>query len=180
MLTIVAAVIAVTGTLLGSIVTFVFQRKIADRAAAVTLADRLRQDRLAAYAAYAEAVLQFRQTQQDRWGRQQEDPEGEPYLLAKAESHRKRAVARTALLRVHLVTDDPRLRELGEAALEQTRQIHEAVDRDRWLDQADAALDAITHFINEAALSLQATAGQVNSPRLTDTSFVLSVGDERR
>jgi hypothetical protein len=68
--------------------TFVFQRQMSDRTAAIAFAERMRQDRLAVYSAFAEASIQYRQSELDRWHRFNEDPDGEPYRTARAESYR--------------------------------------------------------------------------------------------
>ncbi|RMI29323.1 hypothetical protein [Nocardia stercoris] len=62
------ALIAVGGTLLGSIVTFGFQRLTADRTVRQGFRERLRQDRLSAYSAFAAVVMEYRHFENDRTG----------------------------------------------------------------------------------------------------------------
>lgn len=56
-----ASVIAVVGTLLGSAVTYVFQRVNAGRVETFARDERLRQERIAAYSGFAEAITELRQ-----------------------------------------------------------------------------------------------------------------------
>ncbi|MER7664471.1 hypothetical protein [Streptomyces sp. NPDC096193] len=51
------AVIAVIGTLLGSLITHVFQRQTTERAAQLARSEQLRQDRISAYSAFAGALV---------------------------------------------------------------------------------------------------------------------------
>ena len=62
------AAIAVAGTLLGSAVTYLFQQRVAQRAEAFSQSERLRQERLAAYSAFAEAIMVYRQSQYTQRG----------------------------------------------------------------------------------------------------------------
>jgi hypothetical protein len=61
-----AALIAITGTLLGSSATFYFQRHTTDCAATLAFAARIRQDRLETYIAFAGAAIRYRQSELDR------------------------------------------------------------------------------------------------------------------
>jgi uncharacterized membrane protein YccC len=70
-----AAVIAVLGTLLGSALTFYFQRKSDDRSERQQVARHLREERMRAYAAFVEAVSEYRSSQFDRWNRGREEPD---------------------------------------------------------------------------------------------------------
>jgi hypothetical protein len=55
-----ASLIAVVGTLLGSLSTFLFQQRTAVRAEVAVREERLRQERLAAYSAFAAAVTELK------------------------------------------------------------------------------------------------------------------------
>jgi hypothetical protein len=55
-----ASVIAVAGTLLGSVVTHVLQRRTAGHAERFARDERLRQERLTVYSVFAEAVMAYR------------------------------------------------------------------------------------------------------------------------
>ncbi|GAA4520517.1 hypothetical protein GCM10023191_097580 [Actinoallomurus oryzae] len=59
---------AVVGTLVGSVVTYLLQRRSAEHAERSAREQRLWQERLQAYSAFAEATIEFRRSQYDRWG----------------------------------------------------------------------------------------------------------------
>jgi hypothetical protein len=71
-----ASLIAVGGTLLGSLTTHLFQRLNNDRAERLALQRRLREERLASYSAFIAALVEYRRTQYDRVNRRIEDAEG--------------------------------------------------------------------------------------------------------
>src|SRR5262245_51284043 len=77
------SVVAVAGTLLGAVVTYPFQRLAAKQ-------QRLRDERIAAYTAFAAAVEDFRHGQAERFFSRQKDPDGEAFRLAYHEGHRLR------------------------------------------------------------------------------------------
>src|SRR5689334_10935454 len=61
------SLVAVAGTLLGSTLTYVFQRRTAGRAEQFARGERLRQERLSAYSAFAEAVMDYRHEELTVW-----------------------------------------------------------------------------------------------------------------
>ncbi|MTE16247.1 hypothetical protein [Nocardia aurantiaca] len=151
---VISALIAVAGTLLGSGATFLFQRITADRAAGQAAAERLRQDRLNAYNAFADMALEYRRTQIDRWYRIQE---GGPDIeeATRAESYTKRTALRSALLRVQLLTSDTRLHELGSKIIEVTQAIHRAADLQARNERGDESKAMIDAFVKHAAIEVQ-------------------------
>lgn len=64
---IVTSVIAVLGTLLGSTVTHAFQQRSAMRTELSSRQERLRQERLDVYGAYAGLLVEFRQAMLHHW-----------------------------------------------------------------------------------------------------------------
>ena len=156
------AVIAVLGTLLGSIVTYVFQRRSTERAAAFAYVERQRQERLDSYSGFAGALVRYRQAEVDRWHRWSEDPDGEPHQLAKAETHRRRAEAFDALFRVQLLTDDSEVRQAATDAVDVISEVHRAADLADREVRGKAARDAIDRFVAVAATRLR-PAGPVEA-----------------
>lgn len=157
------ALIAVAGTLLGAGTTFLFQRSTADRAASQAFAERLRQDRLNAYNAFADAAVEYRGSENDRWFRLRENDDAAVRAAIQA-AHSKRTVARSALLRIALLTSDIRLQELGRETIEVSRSISDADDpeqRETSSDQAKSLLDA---FIKLAASEIQAPSIHLRLP----------------
>lgn len=145
------SVVAVAGTLLGSVITHVFQRLASDRGELFARSEALRQERIAAYSAFAEAVENYRHGQADRWYRKKEAPDGEAFTTARSEAHRLRTAARQVHYRVKLLTDDPEVNVAAERAYECTREISNARDQaDRDTRDAQAKL-AIEEFVARAS-----------------------------
>ncbi|MFE3984448.1 hypothetical protein ACFXPR_08185 [Nocardia tengchongensis] len=153
----VTALIAVAGTLLGSIVTHYFQRASANRTIRLTFSERLRQDRLSAYNAFAGAAIEYRHHQIERWHRLKQDPDAE--LNSRSEAFSKKAALKTELLRVQLLSDDLQLHRLAEDAIEAIRQIQRsgvaASDADEHERRYLAATAAIDEFVRYAAVGVQ-------------------------
>ncbi|MGW4030851.1 hypothetical protein ACWEFL_16275 [Streptomyces sp. NPDC004838] len=145
------AVIAVIGTLLGSVVTHVLQSRTSDRAAAFSRAERLRQERIAAYSAFAGALVDYRRGQNDRWYRAREAPGGAAAEEARIDSYRLRSSAHQALIRVQLVCEDPKTLELAASAFEVTNCMHEAADEDDRSRRSEQARETLSEFIGAAA-----------------------------
>ncbi|GAA3080634.1 hypothetical protein GCM10020000_78110 [Streptomyces olivoverticillatus] len=145
------SVVAVAGTLLGSVITHTFQRLASRRGELFTRSEALRQERIAAYSTFAAAVEDYRHGQANRWYRKQGDPDGEAFITARDEAHRLRTVARQALYKVKLLTDDREVTLAAELAYQCTRDVSIAQDqRDR--DSRDTqARQAIEAFVSRAA-----------------------------
>ena len=145
------SVVAVGGTLLGSVVTHAFQRLASRRNELFTRSEALRQERIATYSAFAAAVEDYRHGQAGRWYRKREDPNGEAFIAARNEAHRLRTVARQALYRVKLLTDDREVILAAEQAYHCTREVSVAQDQaehDRRDTQAKQAIEA---FVSRAS-----------------------------
>ncbi|WP_438302320.1 hypothetical protein ACSHXN_46660 (plasmid) [Streptomyces sp. HUAS TT11] len=142
------SVVAVVGTLLGAVATYPFQRLAAKQ-------QRLRDERIAAYTAFAAAVEDFRHGQAERFFRKQENPEREAYRVAYHEGHRLRTAARQAFYRVKLVTEDHALVARAGAALNQTRDISGAESEVERRRLNDAAGEAIEVFVDYASKHVQ-------------------------
>lgn len=99
-----ASLIAVVGTLLGSLSTFLFQQRTAVRAEVSAREERLRQERLAAYSAFAAAVTELKRGVVAAWLRRS-DPGG--HGVAPAEADRLGAFAEAARFRLLLVSGRP-------------------------------------------------------------------------
>ncbi|MYW66701.1 hypothetical protein GTY65_21920 [Streptomyces sp. SID8379] len=146
-----AALIAVFGTLLGSMVTHYFQGRATVRSAELARAEQLRQERISSYSAFAGALHDYRRSQNDRWFRAHEDGPGTQAEASRFASYEARMSARAALVRVQLVCADPQLRHLADEAFECTNCLHEAADetdRDRRSQRCKQALNA---FVAAAA-----------------------------
>jgi hypothetical protein len=146
---VVGSLIAVAGTLLGSLSTYWFQQRGARRSEATARAERLRQERLIACSEFAAAVADLKRAVIAVWLRR--DRRVTEYQTAYAESDRLGAVAQAAKFRMLLVIDDPGLRELADVAIGHVDGLFSAVDTAD-LKAREAALEAhLSAFVTRAA-----------------------------
>ena len=146
-----ASVVAVGGTLLGAVITHLFQLFTSRRSEQFARSEALRQERIATFSAFATAVEDYRRGQADRWFRKQRDPEGESFIEARDEAHRLRTAARQVLYRVKLLTDDSEVIRAAERAYDCTRDLSTARDkaeRDVFDTQSKQAIEA---FVDQAS-----------------------------
>jgi hypothetical protein len=94
------ALVAVAGTLGGATMTYIFGRHAAAEAESFARREQVRQDRLAAYLSFAEALSAFRWACYERWHREHDDPRGDAAKTAAVEYYRMLSAAENALLRV--------------------------------------------------------------------------------
>jgi hypothetical protein len=124
---VLASLIAVAGTLLGSLSTYLFQRRTALHAEAVARTERLRQDRLAACGSYAAAVTEVKRAVITAWFRR--DVRDDEWREAMTEADRLGAAAEGAYVRMLLLTDDADLRRLADAVFAQIAVLRAAADK---------------------------------------------------
>jgi hypothetical protein len=115
--TIIASAIAVLGTLLGSGLTLAFQQRTTDKGHQFTRYERLRQERLDAYSAYAGALINYRRCLIHLWFCEHEQPPHEDPGVVRVRAYDLRSNAQEALFRVQMLTDDEALSEAAEAVL---------------------------------------------------------------
>ncbi|WP_255954548.1 hypothetical protein [Streptomyces odontomachi] len=115
--TIIASGIAVLGTLLGSGITLAFQQCTADRSHQFTRREKLRQERLDAYSAYAGALINYRRCLVHLWFCEHEQPPPEDPDTVRVRAYDLRSNAQEALFRVQMLTDDETLSGAAEDAL---------------------------------------------------------------
>jgi len=149
------ALIAVFGTLAGVVVTNTAQNRRAQRAEEVALRERLRQERITAYAEFARSVMEFRSSQYRRWRKREAEPDDEPYETVRYESHQRRAQAWYALYRVRLVAGEARdLVELGTTAMDLATRIDEAEDVEELRSIGGRTRGAVEEFIDRASVQV--------------------------
>ncbi|MET9517238.1 hypothetical protein [Streptomyces sp. NPDC002994] len=149
------ALIAVIGTLLGSVATHFFQRQTAERAAALTRAEQLRQERISTYSAFAGALVDYRRAQNDRWHRRAEAPDSADARNSRLDSYAQRSAARQALIRVQLICADSQVVQLALTAFDFVHCMHEATDASERARRSAEADDALARFIEAAAPSVR-------------------------
>ncbi|MBT2397743.1 hypothetical protein [Streptomyces sp. ISL-100] len=149
------ALIAVIGTLLGSVATHFFQRQTAERAAALTRAEQLRQERISTYSAFAGALVDYRRAQNDRWHRRAEAPDSADARNSRLDSYAQRSAARQALIRVQLVCAGRQVVQLALSAFDFVHCMHEATDASERARRSVEADNALARFIEAAAPSVR-------------------------
>lgn len=164
---VVASLVAVVGTLLGSSSTYWFQQRVAQRVEATARQERLRAERLVACSEFAAAVTDlrrgvvavwFRRGRKDRV-RADKDQAVADYYAAQAEADRLGAVALGAKFRMLLVFDDPGLRELADDAFRQVDAIESAADKAE-VEALDARFEAHMSMFMATAAKLLAVGQQ--------------------
>ncbi|MDT0456440.1 hypothetical protein RM550_11950 [Streptomyces sp. DSM 41527] len=106
---VLASVVAVVGTLMGSWVTYSFQRRSADRADRVRGQELLRREQLVAFSAFIGILMEYRKNLYLRWRLRDEAAPEEQRVRERDETYRLRAEAAHTLARLHLVCDDAAL-----------------------------------------------------------------------
>ncbi|MBW5425051.1 hypothetical protein GKQ77_26415 [Streptomyces sp. BG9H] len=144
-----ASVIAVLGTLLGAGVTHSFQRRAIERTEEFTRGEKLRQERIDAYCAYAGALVNYRRTLVDRWFSRHENRPDDG-AEARFRSYEMRSEAQEALFRVQLLTSDDELVRLAWETLDHVSEVHQTDDRDDLAERRRISRDAINTFVATA------------------------------
>ncbi|MET9570198.1 hypothetical protein ACFYNW_20790 [Streptomyces virginiae] len=144
------SLIAVLGTLLGSVVTHAFQQRAARRTEQNALEAQRRQERLDAYGAYAGLLVEFRQAMLHHWFCVHQGRDGEDEAALRRRSFETRANTQQALFRLQLITDDP---DLGAAAVEAftaVGAIDRAPDLAALVTRRDTTRELIDTFVTTA------------------------------
>ncbi|MGW5347491.1 hypothetical protein [Streptomyces sp. NPDC004050] len=110
------SLIAVAGTLLGSVMTHLFQQRSARRTQEDSRAERLRQERLEVYGSYAGLLVEFRQALLHHWFCVHEGRDAEDEVALRARSFELRSAAQNALFRLRLIAEEPEVLAAAEAA----------------------------------------------------------------
>lgn len=148
---IIASLAVILGVVLGSVLTYLFQARSTRQVQGFTRDQELWQERLAAYSAFAGVVTDFRRSENDRWHREQEDPQGAPFISARDESYQLRGKATAAMCRVQLVGGDSGLSQLAERALDATTEVHLATGEEDRAMRGEQARLALQDFLLAAS-----------------------------
>ncbi|GAA2654310.1 hypothetical protein GCM10010400_08020 [Streptomyces aculeolatus] len=146
-----SALIAVLGTLLGSTITYLFQRRSAERTEGFTRQQQLRTERMGVYSDFAGAVTEHRRSQYDRWHRKNEDPDGSAATEARLESYRLKGLAQHGLFRVQLIAGSPTVVEAARLAFDATSTLHDASDKAQLRAAGNEAKAVLERFITLAS-----------------------------
>lgn len=143
-----ASVVAVVGTLLGSGITHFFQSRATDRSERFARAERLRQERIDAYCAYAGALLDYRRVLVHRWFVLHEGErcaEDTPEL--REEVYKNRYAAQEAMFRAQMVTDDAEILDRSERVMAAVTELHWAPDAEALTALRAATRQGIRDYI---------------------------------
>ncbi|WP_409237721.1 hypothetical protein [Streptomyces sp. PA5.6] len=137
------------GTLLGAGLTHSFQRRAIERTERFTRGEKLRQERIDAYCAYAGALVNYRRILVDRWFSRAENRQEEIEEL-RFRSYEMRSDAQEALFRVQLLTNDEELVRLAWETLDHVADVRRADDRDSLAERRRVSREAINDFVATA------------------------------
>ena len=147
---IIASLAAIIGVVLGSVLTYLFQARNVRQAQEFARDQQFRQERLATYSEFAGTVTDLRRSENDRWHREQEDPQGASFIATRDESYQLRGKATAALCRVQLTGGDTTLSQLAERALNAATEIHMATEEDDRARRGEKARLALQDFLTVA------------------------------
>ncbi|MGW4743634.1 hypothetical protein ACWEPR_02365 [Streptomyces sp. NPDC004290] len=151
---IIASAMAVVGTLLGSGITLAFQRRTADRGHQFTRGEKLRQERLDAYIAYAGALVNYRRALVHLWFCRNEPQPPEPPDDVRVRAYGLRSVAQEALFRMQMLSHDDALGVRGEALLGEITLLSKVESRAELDEVRVRTRDGIGALVREAKAHL--------------------------
>ncbi|MFC4611960.1 hypothetical protein ACFO9E_29905 [Streptomyces maoxianensis] len=147
---IVTSVVAVLGTLLGSTVTHVFQARSARRMEQNARKERLRQERLDVFGAYAGLLVEFRQAVMHHWFCLHEGRDADDEVALRRRSFELRSNTQHALFQLQLITEEPELIGVAVDAFTAVGKIDRAEDLAGIITRRDATRDLIDAFVGVA------------------------------
>jgi hypothetical protein len=149
------SLVAVVGTLLGSALTYFFQRRSVGRAEQFARDERLRRDRVSAYSTFAEAVMEYRHEELQVWLHRRGELTHPLPERFEVEQGRLRSLAVRARYRVQLLAEEPRLIELADQSLHAVADIHHAKDATELMEHGERTEQRVEHFIRAAAAEVR-------------------------
>lgn len=149
--------IGVGATLLGSFSTYLFQSRTTERAQAFERDERLRQEQLNSCSAFASAISQLKRGLITLWFQGQRDRGGADYQAVRIECDQLGASAEAARFRVELVSGDPTLVTLADAAFTAAGAIGTASDRGELRGYETRFEAAVKVFIRAASARVRMT-----------------------
>ena len=167
---VLSSLIAVMGTLLGSVATYVFQRRGVEIAESRAQRELLRRERLGVFAEFAGAATDLRRAAYDHWHRERDSPGTDAFVSARDEYYKLYVAARNLELRLRLVTDDDELAGMAHEAVERATKIKDAGSEDDRAAAGNLAKDALDEYMRAASARLRIGRGQQipNSPVVSE------------
>ncbi|AEW95901.1 MULTISPECIES: hypothetical protein [Streptomycetaceae] len=145
----IESVIAVAGTLLGSVTAYVLQQRAARSARSEDRATERRRDVVAAVAQLTAALADHRRAMWVREDLRLSGAADEEYRTARADSHATRAAITAPLATVAILAPD--LAPVATEAAQATYALRHAPDRDALTTARTAAIAATDRLVAEAA-----------------------------
>ncbi|RMI42567.1 hypothetical protein EBO15_19200 [Actinomadura harenae] len=153
----VTSLIAVAGTLLGSLATYSFQRRISQQTERFALERQLREQQVSVLSEFARAVADYRGGQTDLWHRANESAGSAAHEEARLRSHRLRAVVNQELFRLKILVSDSVLTQAAEGALVSIWTLHDHEDRQSFEEGRLKSSHTIDEYVRLANRYVQAT-----------------------
>jgi hypothetical protein len=157
---VLTSVVAISGTLAGSSLTYLFGLMATRRTERVAREERLRQERISAYVAFAGAMTDLRQSVVAKWFLKQRDDE-EKKRAAYTESDKRGAAADHARLRMQMLTDDAELLHLADVAFGPIKELHDSPDVTTLRKHEEHSQAVLSAFIQAAGQQVRALPGRV-------------------
>ena len=143
--------VGVVGVAVGAVASYPFQTLHARRSDSHARAQALRAERVAAYSAFAEKIMDWRRSQIARTVSIEALVGSVEVAAVKDENRRVRTAAWTALYRVQLLCDDPDIEKLAHQVIQVTRNMKRAPDRHTADQMGDAVRRALELFLRAAS-----------------------------
>lgn len=152
---ILTAVVAIIGTLSGSLVTYMLQKRMSARAERFERSARLREERLSAYSEFAKAIMDYRHAEFARWEARHHRGGDPTPQEARAAAHQRRASAWHAFFTVQLLAGEEPLIDSASRLLDVTSNVHHASDEPDLQDRGSLVRAELTGFVTLAAEQLR-------------------------
>ncbi|GHE13671.1 hypothetical protein GCM10010339_81430 [Streptomyces alanosinicus] len=127
-----------------------FQERTTDRGRQFTRREKLRQERLDAYSAYAGALVNYRRCLVHLWFCEHEQPPPEDPDAVRIRAYDLRSTAQEALFRVQMLTDDETLSQAAEDVLADITTVSKAESRAEYGALRAQTRDHISRLVSAA------------------------------
>jgi hypothetical protein len=148
--TILTSVIAVLGTLLGSVVAHAFQQRSTRHAQQHERAERRREERLTAFGTYAGLLVDFRQAMLHHWFCVHEGKDAEQETTLRARSFELRSDTQHALFQLQLLVEEPDLTAAAITAFTEIGKLDRPTRRADLITRRDTTRALIDDFVRAA------------------------------
>ncbi|MFF4484693.1 hypothetical protein ACFY1A_48200 [Streptomyces sp. NPDC001520] len=152
----IGTILAVVGTLLGAVVSGLFQHKSAGRTEQTARREQHRREQLDAITTLAQAISDHRRAMWMRGDAKLKHHSAERQQELRGESHLTRSAVTRPLVAMRLLVTDPAVRTAADHMVTLTYAMRNAdTSTDHLTEARAAALDAHDAFVNAAAAYLQ-------------------------